>query len=50
VIVISSTISWVVVVVEFIEPWVNWGVTNSAFTAVGESSNSVKSHFFILLP
>ena len=49
VIVISSTISWVVVVVEFMLPCVNCGVTNSAFTAVGERSNSVNSHFFILL-
>ena len=48
VVVISSTISWVVVVVEFMDPWVNWGVTNSALATVGENSAKSNSHFFIL--
>ena len=49
VVTISSVISCVVVVVEFIDPCVNWGVTSSAFTAVGDRSSSAKSHFLILL-
>ena len=48
VVVISSTISWVVVVVLFIEPWVKFGVTNSALATVGDVSRKSKSHFFIL--
>ena len=48
VVVISSVISWVVVVVEFMLPWVKFGVTNSALATVGDNSRKSKSHFFIL--
>ena len=48
VIVISSSISWVVVVVEFIDPWVKFGVTNSALATVGVASSKSNSHLFIL--
>ena len=48
VIVISSSISCCVVVVEFIDPWVNCGVTNSALATMGDVSRKSSSHFFIL--
>ena len=48
VVVISSTISWVVVVVLFIDPWVKFGVTNSALATVGDVSRKSKNHLFIL--
>ena len=46
---VTSVICWVVVVVEFILPVVNWGVTVLALAMLGDNRAKSRINFFMLL-